>query len=157
MHTVVAASSQLKPVPAAALSLPCAVPSPAACETPWRSAPNAGRISHVDIAVDDVVVERIDIDRCRQQVLVERGIDVGALDEGVHRVTVTAYQGSRRAGLARSASTAFLLDRTLPVGERNRVEELATPTTFACLSLKGGGKQDDDEVSHAASIEPCAR
>jgi hypothetical protein len=119
-----------------------------------RPGRNAGRISHVDIALNNILVDRIDIEECRREVLVDSRIDVGQLPDGPHTLMVTAFQGNRRAEISRSASATVVLDRTLPQAERNLIEQAATPTPFACFSVnseeddeqEAGKGQDEDRV-----------
>jgi len=73
---------------------------------------NAGRISRVEIALDGVVVEQIEIGDCRRQVVVDSPLDIGGLTDGPHSLTVTAFEGHHRAGIARRVRTTFTLDRT---------------------------------------------
>lgn len=106
---------------------------------------NASEISHVELAVDGAVVDRVDAGACRRQMLADFRVDLTRLAAGPHTLTVTAYQGHHHAGLGRSVSGSFTVDPTLPLAEVNRVEEAATPKPFACLAVHGEDDDDDDD------------
>ncbi len=115
---------------------------------------NAGRVSLVEIAVDGLIVDRVEHHACRRQMVADARVDISGLANGPHTLTVTAFQGDPRGGLGRSVTATFRLDRSLPVAERNRIEEAATPAPFACLALRAEDFDDDDDAAGRRHLPP---
>ena len=105
---------------------------------------NNGRISHVELSLDGILVERLEAGACRRQLLVDSRVDLTHVAAGPHTLTVTAYKdrheriGGRVSG---RVSVTFTLDPTLPLATDDPI-----PTPFACLVLdrEGGNEEDDD-------------
>ncbi len=105
---------------------------------------HSGILERVTLAVDGRVVRHVLVAPCRRQFVVDEVVSIATLADGPHTLEVTAIQGSGRGTQKESVTAVFSIDRTLPVAERNRIEDAATPSPFACF----GVRDDDDDEDH---------
>lgn len=106
---------------------------------------NAGALDQVEVAIDHQVVAQVTAAPCRRELLLDERVDLTALADGPHTLTVTAYQiHARRPGVT-TVTTSFTLDRTLPVTVPSLIEQVATPAPFACLKARDDDDDEDDD------------
>lgn len=103
---------------------------------------SSASISEVQFSVDGEVAETLNPPDCGKEVLADVRVNLDSMADGLHQLTVTAFQDGHEKALQASASVDFTLDRTLPEAPMNRVEEIATPAPLMCLSAAG------DEAQH---------
>jgi hypothetical protein len=103
---------------------------------------NSGQVSHVDLALDGVTVQRLDTRRDGRQMVADFQLALSTVAAGLHSVTVTAFQGEDNVPAAQSAT--FTVDRTLVPAQVNRIEQAATPQRFAAFAVYPGGDDQDD-------------
>ncbi len=98
----------------------------------------------LDLAIDGVNAQTLDPTVCRGPIAAGFRASLTDLAPGPHVATVTARRKSRRGTVQSAASFAFVIDRSLPVRETNRIEAAATPAPFACLSTPDFDADDDN-------------
>ena len=111
----------------------------------------------VELAIDGVTAQTLDPTACRGELAAGFRIDLTGLAPGAHVATVTASKRHWRGTIVHgSAALTFMIDPTLPVRERNRIEDAATPKPFACLSTPDFDRDDDnrsdDDDFHFATL-----
>lgn len=105
---------------------------------------NVGQVSHVELALDGAVIERLKAAQCRRQLLADFRVDLTRFGTGPHTLTVTAFHHDQPR-IGGSASVRFTLDPTLPPATVSRIEQALTPTPVACLALHGEEAEGDDD------------
>jgi hypothetical protein len=107
---------------------------------------NAGRVRRVDLVLDGILLQSINTSDYGRQFVTDFKVNLSAVNEGLHVLTISALQGNGNNETTKSVSTTFTLDRSLVLAERNRIEDAATPKPFAGLRVRGWDGQDDDDA-----------
>lgn len=107
---------------------------------------NAGRVRRLELALDGVPVQSLDTTNYGRQFVADFRVDLSALGDGPHNLTMSAVQGHGNAETTEYANRTFTLDRSLIQAEANRVEDAATPKAFAGFRVRGWDGQDDDDA-----------
>lgn len=105
---------------------------------------NVGKIRSVALALDGVELATMDASRDGPQIVATFQVDLAGLAAGAHFLDVTAV--ANHSGWQTTERVMFTLDPTLPIAERNRIEEAATPEPFQGFVVRAKGWNDTSDA-----------
>jgi hypothetical protein len=72
---------------------------------------NAGRVRRVDLALDGMLLRSVDTTDYGRQFVTDFEINLSAVNEGLHLLTISALQGNGKNETTTSVSTTFTLNK----------------------------------------------